>query len=282
MVNPGPRVLRLQLGREIRRLRETAELTREDLAKTLACGTSKVSKIELGYSTLSNSESNRLVKLFGLTGDEAAVFRDLATSARKRGSYGKVADFARGYVSMEADATDLKIFYEELVPALFQTETYAKAVCSTSVTIAPADISHAVEGRMHRSAVLSQEHPPSVSLILGEGALMRMIGGPTTLQDQLRHLHQLAHQPHIDLQVLPYSAGEHAAMGTGFTLLQLDEVEATYVYLEDLTSSDFWDRSQHTGVYELVFNKLQVAALGKRESIIRIEEQIRELEEGVR
>lgn len=282
MVNPGPRVLRLQLGREIRRLRESSDLSREDLAKTLGCGTPKVSKIELGYSTLSSAESNKLTKLFGLTGEEAGTFRDLATSARKRGSYGKVVDFARGYVSMEADATDLKIFYEELIPALFQTQAYAEAVCSTSVTIAPADINHVVQGRMSRASILSQENPPDVGLILGEGALMRTVGGSDTLREQLKHLRQLAHQPHIDLQVLPYSSGEHAAMGTGFTLLRLDEVEATYVYLEDLTSSDFWDRPQHTGVYELVFNKLQVAALGTRESITRIEERIRELDEGAR
>ncbi|GAB3722847.1 helix-turn-helix domain-containing protein [Nocardiopsis nanhaiensis] len=280
MVTPGPRVLRLQLGREIRRLRDSTSLSREELAKSLGCGTSKVSKLELGYSTLSSPECNKLVKLFALSGEEATVFRDLAASARKRGSYGKVLDFARGYVSMEADATDLKIFYEDLIPALFQTQAYSKAVCSTSVTIAPADISHVVEGRMSRAAVLFQQRPPNVSLILGEGALMRTVGGPEAFLEQLQHLHRLAHEPHIDLQILPYSSGEHAAMGTAFTLLRLDEVEATYVYLEDLTSSDFWDRPQHTGVYELVFNKLQVAALGKRESIIRIEERIAELDEG--
>ena len=282
MVTPGPRVLRLQLGREIRRLREEGGLSREELAKALGCGTPKVSKIELGYSTLSSTESNKLAKLFGLAGEEASNFRDLAASARKRGSYGKVVDFARGYVSMEADATDLKIFYEELIPALFQTRAYGEAVCATSVTIAPADINHVLEGRMSRAAVLAQEKPPNVALILGEGALMRTIGGPETLREQLRHLHQLAHQPHIDLQVLPFTSGEHAAMGTNFTLLRLDEVDSTYVYLEDLTSSDFWDRPQHTGVYELVFNKLQVAALGKRESMIRIEERIAELGEGAR
>lgn len=280
MVTPGPRVLRLQLGREIRRLRESSRLSREELAKTLGCGTSKISKLELGYSTLNVSECNKLIRLFELTGEEANVFRDLAASARKRGSYGKVLDFARGYVSMEADATDLKIFYEELIPALFQTQAYAKAVCSTSVTIAPADISHVVEGRIRRAAVLTQDGPPNVSLILGEGALRRTVGGKESFREQLQHLHRLAHAPHIDLQILPYESGEHAAMGTGFTLLRLDEVEATYVYLEDLTSSDFWDRPQHTGVYELVFNKLQVAALGKRESIIHIEERIAKLDEG--
>ncbi|WP_067600704.1 helix-turn-helix domain-containing protein [Nocardiopsis listeri] len=280
MVTPGPRVLRLQLGREIRRLRESSGLSREELAKTLSCGTSKISKLELGYSTLNASECSKLIRLFELAGDEATVFRDLAASARKRGSYGKVLDFARGYVSMEADATDLKIFYEELIPALFQTQAYAKAVCSTSVTIAPADISHVVEGRIRRAAVLTQDGPPNVSLILGEGALRRTVGGKESFREQLQHLHRLAHAPHIDLQILPYASGEHAAMGTGFTLLRLDEVEATYVYLEDLTSSDFWDRAQHTGVYELVFNKLQVAALGKRESIIHIEERIAELDAG--
>ena len=279
MMTPGPRVLRLQLGRELRRLRESSGISREGLAKTLSCGASKISKLELGYSTMNASECNKLVKLFGLAGEEATVFRDLAASARKRGSYGKVLDFARGYVSMEADATGLKFFYEELIPAPFQTRAYAKAVCSTSVTIAPADIDQVVQGRMDRAAVLTQEEPPSVGLILGEGALMRTIGGPSILRDQLQHLHQLAHQPHIDLQVLPYSAGEHAAMGAGFTLLRLDEVESTYVYLEDLTSSDFWDRPQHTGVYELVFNKLQMAAMGKRESITRIEGRIGDLDE---
>lgn len=282
MVMPGPRVLRLQLGREIRRLRKSTGLAREELAKALNCGTSKISKIELGYSTLNGSESNKLVELFGLDEDEAGVFRGLAASARKRGSYGKVLDFARGYVSMEADASNLKIFYEELIPAIFQTQDYAKAVCSTSVTIAPADIEHVVQGRMGRAAVLAQENPPSVSLILGEGALCRTVGGSSALREQLQHLYRLAQEPHIDLQVLPYSAGEHAAMGTGFTLLRLDEVEATYVYLEDLTSSDFWDRPQHTGVYELVFNKLQVAALGKRESMNRIEKCVKELDEGDR
>lgn len=280
MVTPGPRVLRLQLGREIRRLRESAALSREGLAKTLSCGTSKISKLELGYSTLSASECSKLVKLFDLKGEKATTFHDLAASARKRGSYGKVVDFARGYVGMEADATDLKIFYEELIPALFQTEAYAKAVCSTSVTIAPADVGHIVEGRMSRGAVLTQPSPPHVSLILGEGALMRLVGGHEIFREQLQYLHRLAHEPHIDIQVLPYTSGEHAAMGTAFTLLRLDDVEATYVYLEDLTSSDFWDRPLHTGVYELVFNKLQVAALGKRESIIRIEERIAELDEG--
>ncbi|GAA2036381.1 helix-turn-helix transcriptional regulator [Nocardiopsis rhodophaea] len=278
MVNPGPQVLRLQLGREIRRLREASgSVSREDIAHALGCGLSKVTKIELGYSTLSAAEANKLVRLFKLSGDEARGFQDLAASARKRGSYGKVPDFARGFVSMEAGADELKIFYEELIPALFETEAYARALCSTSVTNAPADIERIVKGRMDRAAILHRDRPPNVSLILGEGALHRAVGGRAALREQLSHLHKLAQLPHIDLQILHYDSGEHAAMGVGFTLLHLREVESTYVYLEDLTGSDFWDRPQHTGVYELVFNKLQVAALGTRESMLLIERRINEL-----
>lgn len=130
---------------------------------------------------------------------------------------------------------------------------------------------------MDRAAILHRDRPPNVSLILGEGALHRAVGGRAALREQLSHLHKLAQLPHIDLQILHYDSGEHAAMGVGFTLLHLREVESTYVYLEDLTGSDFWDRPQHTGVYELVFNKLQVAALGTRESMLLIERRINEL-----
>ena len=77
----------------------------------------------------------------------------------------------------------------------------------------------------------------------------------------------MAALPNVTMQVLPFSSGEHTALGTGFTLLDLFDVEATYVYLEHLTSSDFWDKQSHTDVYELAFNRLSIAALGERETI---------------
>ncbi|RNL86486.1 helix-turn-helix domain-containing protein [Halostreptopolyspora alba] len=278
MPNPGPQVLRVQLGRELRRLREAAGITsREEVAKVLGSNANKVSKIEQGQGTLTAAEVTKLLKLFKVTGDEAKRIQDLATAARKRGSYGKVPAFGRGYVGMEADASSLRIFYEELIPGLLQTEAYARALYATSVTVAQADVDRLVQTRLSRRAVLNQDGPPSLNVVLGEAALRRHVGGKEVLLEQLEHLETMSQMSNVTLQVLPFTSGEHAALGTSFILLRVNEVEAEYVYLEDLTSGDFWDRPQHTNVYQLVFNRLQIAALGERETIALISNAVREL-----
>src|SRR5690606_31549364 len=117
----------------------------------------------------------------------------------------------------------------------------ARAILSTSVTVAPADIDRLVQNRAQRREILTREDPPQVDVVLGEAALRRQVGGRKVLRAQLEHLRTVAALPNVTMQVLPFSSGEHAALDTSFTLLYLKEVNATYVYLEDLTSADFWD-----------------------------------------
>ncbi|GAB3692651.1 helix-turn-helix domain-containing protein [Saccharopolyspora tripterygii] len=275
---PGPKVLRLQLGRELRRLREQAGVTSRDAVATpLGWDVSKVSRVELGQSTVTLKEIDQLLELYGAPKDDSAHVRSLGEAARKRGSYGKVPDWAKGYIGMEADADILKIYYGELVPGPLQTDDYARAILSTSVTVAAADIDRLVQTRARRREIIAQDDPPEVQIVLGEAALRRQVGGPDVLRAQLDHLREIAKLPHVTLQVLPFSSGEHAALETPFTLLYLTEVDATYVYLEDLTSADFWDRAPHVPVYEMVFDRLQIAALGKRETLSALDRAIQDL-----
>lgn len=95
--------------------------------------------------------------------------------------------------------------------------------------------------------------------------------------NQLAHLRSLCRGANITLRVLPFTSGGHASLGTSFTLLRVNEIDADYAYLEDLTSADFWDRPQHTSVYQLVFNRLRIAALGERKTIEPITSAVREL-----
>lgn len=275
--SPSPKVLRLQLGRELRKLREAAGLTsREQVAEPLGWDVSKVSRVESGQGTLTANDLDRLLTLFRADEEDAVAVRRLGESARKRGSYGKVPDWAKGYVGMESDADALRIYYGELMPGPLQLDAYARAILSTSVTVPPADIDRLVKSRALRREILMREDPPRVEIVLGEAALRRQVGGREVLHAQLEHLRSLAVLPHITLQVLPFTSGEHAALETPFTLLYLTDVQATYVYLEDLTSSDFWDRDPHVSVYELVFGRLQIAALGERETLAVLDRAIEE------
>ncbi|MFR9728655.1 helix-turn-helix domain-containing protein [Saccharopolyspora sp. MS10] len=279
---PSPAVCRLLLGRELRQLRDAAGVTREELGKRTGWTGSKISRIEQGQATLQTAEINELLSLFDLASADVDRVHDLAHQARKRGSFGKVPDWTRQYLGLEYDADALTMWDAELVPGLVQTEEYARAVVSTSVVVATADIEQTVKARLRRQQVINRPNPPQISIILGEAALRREIGGPVVLRDQLTQLRDVAILPHVTLQILPFRSGEHAALGTSFSLLrmQLEDAAFTYAYLEDLTRADCLDGPQHVKVYELVAERLQIAALGQRETLGLLDRAISELPSG--
>ena len=60
-----------------------------------------------------------------------------------------------------------------------------------------------------------------------------MTGSPAILADQLRHLVPLGEAEHVDLLVLPFSAGAHPAMAGAFRILDFDDPDdPDVVYLE--------------------------------------------------
>jgi len=90
-----------------------------------------------------------------------------------------------------------------LVPGLFQTEEYARAVCRRSGSPTP------------------------------RAALVTPAGDATVMRGQLEHLRELAARPGISLHVLPFSAGVHPGLGGAFTVLQFDDVDLSgLLYLE--------------------------------------------------
>ncbi|GGM73715.1 transcriptional regulator [Longimycelium tulufanense] len=274
----NPTMQRLQLGLELKRLREETGVSREEITERLGWHPTKLSRVEQGSATVSATEIEVFAALFEVTGKAADRLRTLGKEARKRGRYGKVSDWARQYVGMEASAAEILIFSEELMPGLLQTREYAHAVAEASVLANPADIDQLVESRVHRRDRLTSSDAPAVSVVLSEAVLRRHVGGAVVMRDQLRLLQDLRKLPHVTIQVLPFSAGAHAAMGTSFTLLRLAETGKTTVYLEDITSSDYLDRPQHIRAYRLVFDRLRVAALGEHETVTMLDRVIKELD----
>jgi hypothetical protein len=123
--------------------------------------------------------------------------------------------------------------------------------------------------RCQRVAHPSRDDPPLLHLVLGEAALHRVVAGQDVQCAQLDWLIELGEWPHVALQVLPYSFGEHAAMGMGFTLLtlQLGEGDTTWVYVEQLTRADLSPDQGHVKPYLLTFESLAINSLGERESL---------------
>ncbi|MGH3795143.1 MAG: helix-turn-helix domain-containing protein [Pseudonocardiaceae bacterium] len=269
----SPTVSRLQLGRELRRLREEAGVSRELVAAELECSTSKISKIETGKATIRAGEVKVLLDRYGVT-DRDDVLR-LARDARRRAGY-RVPDWARTYLGLEAEAAELRIYEAELVHGLLQTEGYARVVTQAANPARdPREVERLVAGRAERQQRLKCERSPLIWAILNEAAIRRQVGDREIMGRQLEHLADLAEDPNITIQILPFSAGAHPAMGSSFVHLRLaDPPDAEMIYLEDMASADYLDRPHQVASYYMAFGMLAAAALDPAASTVLIKDAV--------
>lgn len=98
--------------------------------------------------------------------------------------------------------------------------------------------------------------------MLDEAAVLRMVGGPDVMREQLAHLTTIAARPNITVQVLPFAADAHPATTGEFTILTFPELIAPdVVYLENMTSDLYVEQEAEVYRYGLAFDRLRTLAL---------------------
>jgi transcriptional regulator with XRE-family HTH domain len=272
MATPSPTVRRKRLGIELRRLRERAELTCEDVGQRLECSGTRISRMETGRISVRPGDVRELLDVYGVTGAEADSLVRLAREARRKGwwhTYGGVLPgWFEPYVGLESEAVRLRDFQPLVVPGLLQTEGYARAVLRGAPQPGSGtQIGRLVDLRMERQKILGQDSPPDVWVVLSEGVLRAHVGGPAVMRAQLQRLAEVAGRPNITLQVLPLTRAAHAQPIGPFTMLEFpDAADPAVVYLEHLTGSLFLDDEEEVRRYRVIFDHLRAEALDTGQS----------------
>ncbi|MGY4099447.1 helix-turn-helix domain-containing protein [Nocardia sp. R16R-3T] len=271
VVERGPTVLRIALGGQLRDLRVKNGITREAAGEAIRGSHAKISRLELGRTGFKERDIRDLLTLYGVAdAEERERFLDLARQANEPGWWHRYSDLLPSwfgtYLGLEQAATKIRTYEAHLVPGLLQTPEYARAVMSLGYE--DADMDRRVQVRIRRQEVLHRADPPVVWAIIDEAALHRPVGGSRVHREQMEHLIELAELPNVTVQVLPYSAGEHAAAGSSFSILRFAEAELPdIVYLEHLTSALYLDRKQDLALYLSVMDRLSVQAEAPGESL---------------
>jgi transcriptional regulator with XRE-family HTH domain len=274
----NPVVSKILLGFEMRELRENSSVSREAMAEVLDCDLSKISRIENGKGSLSTLEVKALAELFGLKATKAEQLKALARDSRRRTSY-RVADWAQKYAGLEQASSEIRIFENELVHGLFQTEDYTRSVTrAADPTRSASEIDRLVAGRAERQAILDGETPPRIVAVFNEAVIRRVVEGTVRTRVQLTRLLELGDRPNVELHVLPFNAGAHAAMGSSFTLLRLPEpYDVQVAYVEYLFGSDYFDQETQVDACSLRFERLLGAALSTGQTVELIDQVMRKL-----
>ncbi len=205
------------LGKELRRARAAAGFASQDaLAGKLGYDRTVITKAETGDRVPSPDMLAAWCEACNLDSD---LFSRFAALARK--ADGPIPAWFEDWLEAERAAHMLRYWSPIIVPALFETPDYRRAV----VMAGGNDLERAEElvaATMERQSVLLRIDPPEVVAVLHEMVLRRLIGSPEIMHDQLTHLADLANRPNISLHVVPSGVGAHAGLSGDINLASSD------------------------------------------------------------
>jgi transcriptional regulator with XRE-family HTH domain len=262
----GPTVQRLVLGGHLRRLREEAGITTEQAAAAIRGSHSKISRMEHGRVSFKDRDVEDLLTLYGITaGPEREALLKLGREANTPGWWQAYSDtlphWVEPYFGLEAAASVIRNYELQFVPGLLQTEPYARAIIRLGNARTEDEVARRTQARLSRQEVLRRPAPPRLWAVVDESALRRCIGGKGVMREQIGHLIEMADHPAVTLQVLPFSAGPHPAMGGPFAILRYAEPDLRdVVYIEQLTSAIYLDKPADVESYIEVMEQLCLLA----------------------
>jgi transcriptional regulator with XRE-family HTH domain len=270
--SPKPVVLRRRLRTELRRAREEAGYTMEEVARRTEWSLSKVVRIEKGTVKISGTDLRALLRLFEIPedGDRAAELLELGRATRQSSWWSRtyrplISEQYLQYIEYEEAASVLHLYEPLLIPGLLQTQEYATAIIREHANPGtPEDMIRArIDIRLKRQELLTQDPPPTIVCVLDEAAVQRTAGQRNLAKGQIAHLISLARRPGMTIEIVPFSAGLHRGMLEPFLLLSFPGSDGDVLFLESSRDTLFSDEddSEIPG-YRDVFNDLRNISLG--------------------
>ncbi|MER6530034.1 helix-turn-helix transcriptional regulator [Streptomyces sp. NPDC001508] len=269
--NVNPTVRRRRLGQELRRLRELKGMTAEEVAERLLVSQSKISRLENGRRSISQRDVRDLCGVYEVE-DQRIVdsLMEMARDSRQQGWWHAFGDIPYSvYIGLETDAESLRVYEPQLVTGLLQTRAYAEALVQGALPeTSTEDIDKRVQVRMRRQERISAEHNPlRLWVVLDEAALRRLVGSKLVMREQLEHLIEMSHLPHVTVQVLPFECGAHPGLNGQYAILEFaDAADSSVVYLEGVTSDLYLEKAHDVQKYAVMYEHLRAQSLNVEQS----------------
>ncbi|REE95765.1 helix-turn-helix domain-containing protein [Thermomonospora umbrina] len=194
-------------------------LTGSAVGKLLNCARSSVSRLENDEARLEERQAAILDEAWRTGG----LFSIMLWYARQ----GHDPTWFKGFLEFEERALMIHSYDGQLVPALFQTPEYARALleCGRS----NLDVEAGVAKRLARQKRLEGKDSPELWVMLSESVLDIPIGGREVMREQLAHLIELSKRPNVFLRVIPKIAGAHEGLDGPFKIITVKSGEVGFV-----------------------------------------------------
>jgi transcriptional regulator with XRE-family HTH domain len=240
-------------GSEVKRLRERAGMTQQELADAMHYSLDSIKSVETGRELGSEKFAQVADKIFG-TEDQLQRLREFITRITMR-------PWFRDRMLVERKAAEILEYEPYGISGLLQTENYMRTMArGIRPVLSREQIDQAVMLRMTRQEILDRDDPPHLWVVMDESALHRTVGNAGIMREQRDHLVKMGECPNVTIQVIPNSQGVTSAFGRAFSVLSL-ESNSVIVYLEDVDDARYVRSHDRVKRYMRVFDHLRASAL---------------------
>ncbi|SCE80513.1 Helix-turn-helix domain-containing protein [Micromonospora viridifaciens] len=279
---PGPILRRRRLGTELRRLREQAGLTGDQVVERIGwASASKLSRLENGRSRPDPDDIGVLLTLYGADDELREELLGITTAAGDmRGwlrNFPVMTQQQRGFAELEAGCAEISEYNPVLVPGLLQTPGYAWHRISSASRVAEQagdpeseDPETEVRARQARQSLLTRPDAPRYTAVLEEAALGRRAGPPEVLHEQIVHLCELAMLPNVTLRLLlrDTRVGDWYLPPTAFSVYRFaDPLDPETLAIEGGFTDVMSTEANTLNRYKVVFEWLCSAALSASDTL---------------
>ncbi|MGC5032986.1 helix-turn-helix domain-containing protein [Micromonospora sp. DT229] len=197
---------------QLRKQRALAGMNQEEFGKRTNYSASTVSAVETGTRPVDLPYARRADEIL----ETGGLFESLLRTAQQDGQ----PAWFMPWLKAERAAKQLRYFNPTLIPGLFQTENYARAVLRFDDTCPEQEIEQQVAARLERQEILHRERPPQVFAVIDEAALRRT---NAIMAEQLAHLLRMTELPHVHIHIIPARTGLHVGLDGPLLLAMLPD-----------------------------------------------------------
>jgi transcriptional regulator with XRE-family HTH domain len=261
---------------ELKRLREEAGLTLEQVAEQLLVSTSKLSRLENAQGSPQARDVRDLINFYKIDGTElAAKLTRWTRAAHRQGWWADYSDTMTEdldtHIAYETEASVARVYTTPALPVLLQTPEYARAFYQYNEPWRPtSELDALVELRVRRQASLDRrtdQEPLRLIAITHESGLHQQIGSKEIMNAQLDHLVERSTAANIDLRILPF-AGPLPFASTGmFAHFEFsDDLDRDVVAVETHAGFRYFETANRVVQYRRHYEHLLDSSLSPEDS----------------
>lgn len=267
----SPRTQREKYGEELKLRRIAAGLTQEELGVLVVCSPTLISHWEAGRRLPNPDDARRIDQALKTDGFFLRWLEDLES---------KYADHFAAVAELEQQATLIQQFAHSLIPGVFQTDAYARALFRAyQPNYTAEELDEAVVIRTKRGRLLDGSLRPIIWTLLDESVLRRRVGGPDVMAEQLHKVANLAEAGRLRLHVMPYSVGAHALVEGYLTLMSFED-SSPVAYVEGFLTGNLMDDPAQVAISQSNYALALSDALSRQESLALVRAAAEEYEHG--